>query len=167
MLTRRLVLTGAGLMAANRAFATSLPVAGGKRLLTISGRITKPNHDDIAVFDMPLLESLGLTTIRTATPWFNGPVEFEGVPMTTLMQKVGADGDRLLVFALNDYATEIPMADFAKYQPILALKRDGSYMPVADKGPLFIIYPFDSSAELRNQKFYSRSAWQVARMEVI
>ena len=39
-------------------------------------------------------------------------------------------------------------------------------MPVRDKGPLFIIYPFDSSAELRSEPYYSRSAWQLRTIEV-
>ncbi|MCC2664519.1 MAG: oxidoreductase, partial [Geminicoccaceae bacterium] len=45
------------------------------------------------------------------------------------------------------------------YPVILALKRDGAYMPVRDKGPLFIVYPYDSSPELKHQNYYSRSAW--------
>ena len=49
---------------------------------------------------------------------------------------------------------------------LLALKRDGEYMPVRDKGPLFIVYPFDSRPELRHQRFYARSAWQLARLDV-
>ena len=43
---------------------------------------------------------------------------------------------------------------------------DGAYMPVRDKGPLFIVYPYDSDPALKHQVYYSRSAWQVARMVV-
>ena len=46
------------------------------------------------------------------------------------------------------------------------LKRDGEYMTSRDKGPLFIVYPYDSNPDLKNQKFYSRSVWQVAKIEV-
>jgi hypothetical protein len=49
---------------------------------------------------------------------------------------------------------------------MLATKRDGNYMPVRDKGPLFIVYNYDSNTELQHQRFYSRSVWQVARMVV-
>jgi hypothetical protein len=71
-----------------------------------------------------------------------------------------------LATALNDFSTEIPVSDFSRYGVLLALKRDGNYMPVRDKGPLFIVYPYDSSPELKAQKFYSRSAWQVAKLLV-
>jgi hypothetical protein len=166
LLNRRFALMGLTLLTGHRALA-ALPPPSGKKVLSITGRIGAPNQGTNVVFDMPMLESLGLVTLRTTTPWFTGEVAFEGVPMTTLMEAIGASGDKLMVYALNDYTTEIPMADFAKYKPILAVKRDGRYMPVSDKGPLFIVYPFDSSAELKSQKFYSRSAWQIARMEVV
>ena len=66
----------------------------------------------------------------------------------------------------TDYSAEVPMEDIAKYNVILALKRDGEYMTPRDKGPLFIVYPYDSNPDLKNQKFYSRSVWQVAKIEV-
>src|SRR3982074_2104240 len=82
------------------------------------------------------------------------------------MSAVGASGDRLVVIALNDYSAELPLADVRKYKVILALKRDGEYLSVRDKGPLFIVYDFDGDPDLRNQKFYARSVWQIARIEV-
>jgi len=93
-------------------------------------------------------------------------MKFEGVPMEKLMADVGAKGQRVVAYALNDYTTEIPMEDFSKHHAILALKRNGEYMPVKDKGPLFVVYPYDSEPELKSQIFYSRSAWQVARLVI-
>ncbi|MDU1358477.1 MAG: oxidoreductase, partial [Citrobacter freundii] len=40
------------------------------------------------------------------------------------------------------------------------------YMRIRDKGPLFIVYPYDSMPELNNQIYYSRSAWQVSSMDI-
>lgn len=153
-----------GLMGA--AYAASLASPKEKPILTITGKIGVANKDGTAQFDRAMLESLGLVSVETTTPWYEGKVKFDGVPLTKLMKLVEAKGDRVSVIALNDYATEIPMADFGKYDVILALKRDGEYMPVRDKGPLFIIYPFDSNPELKSQTYYARSAWQVARIEV-
>jgi len=82
------------------------------------------------------------------------------------MQAVGATGTSVIAYALNDYSTEIPIEDFSRYPVLLALKRNGAYMPVRDKGPLFVIYPFDSKPELKNQTFYGRSVWQVAKIVV-
>ena len=148
------------------AYAASLPTPAERPVLTISGKITVTNKDNTAQFDRAMLESLGMVTIETTTPWYEGKVKFEGVPLDKLMKQVGASGQRVIVVALNDYSTEIPMADFAKFNVILAIKRNGDYMPVRDKGPLFIVYPFDSNPDLQTQTYYARSAWQVARIDV-
>ena len=174
MLTRRAfhqamggLMTGAAVFALGqrRALAQPKPDAPAEKvILTITGQIAdKTGH---AVFDRSKLEALGLVAFETATPWYATRVKFEGVSMAALLRAVGASGEMLSVTALNDYKTEIPIEDFEKFGTILALKRDGNYLPVSDKGPLFIVYPFDQYPELKAQKFYSRSAWQVARMEV-
>ncbi|SSM38352.1 oxidoreductase [Klebsiella pneumoniae] len=104
------------------AYAEKLPAPTGKPVLTISGKIGNMNVGDKAVFDLAMLEKLGMKTIETTTPWYTGKVRFDGIPLSKLMDLVGA------------------------------------------KGPLFIVYPYDSSAELQNQIYYSRSAWQVSKM---
>ena len=132
----------------------------------VSVRISVRNDGDLAQFDRPMLQALGTTGFVTSTPWYKGTVRFDGVLMRTLMHAVGASGERVTATALNDYSTEIPIADFERYDVLLALKRDGEYMPVRDKGPLFIVYPFDSLPELQAKKFYTRSAWQLAQLAV-
>lgn len=150
-------------LAAGLAAGRSVAAEGDKPLLTVSGRIAAP---DGVRMDREAIERLGLVTLQTTTPWHNGRVTFEGVPMRALMRQVGASGTSVQALALNDYSTEIPMADFERYDVVLALKRDGEYMPVRDKGPLFIVYPYDSDPDLKSQKFYSRSAWQVKALIV-
>jgi hypothetical protein len=136
-------------------------------ILEITGQIEAKNAPEGAVFDREMLESIGMKTITTTTPWHSGQVRFEGVPMDKLMERVGARGKAVRAVALNDYASTVPMDDFARHGVILAMKRDGQYMPIKDKGPLFIIYPYDSSAELKSQMYYARSVWQVKRLEVL
>ena len=154
------------LVFSQRAGATSLPQPSGRPILTIDGRIANSNGDGIARFDRSMLEALGTSGFETTTPWYSGPVRFDGVRMDRLLEAVGASGDRVVAYALNDYTTELPVSDFTTYGVLLALKRNGEYMPVRDKGPLFIVYPFDSRPELKHQRFYARSAWQLARINV-
>lgn len=148
------------------AYAASLAIPTDRPILTISGKISVTNKDNTAQFDRAMLESMGLVTVETTTPWHEGKVKFEGVPLDKLMKQVGASGQRVVVAALNDYTTEIPIDDFAKFNVILAIKRNGEYMSVRDKGPLFVIYPYDSSPDLKSQTYYARSAWQVAKIDV-
>lgn len=149
-----------------QALAVELPKPAGKPLLTLSGNIENTNEEGKAVFDITSLEKLGMVSFQTASPWYNGRTTFTGIPLRNLMDYVGAKGTIVKVTALNDYTTVIPLSDFKKYNVILALKVNGEYMRVRDKGPLFIVYPYDSEPELNNQVFYSRSAWQVSKMSI-
>jgi hypothetical protein len=148
------------------AYAASLAAPTERPILTISGKIGVTNKDGTAQFDRSMLEALGMVKVETTTPWHEGKNTFEGVSIDKLMQQVGATGERVVVVALNDYTTDIPIEDFRKFNVILALKRNGEYMSVRDKGPLFIIYPYDSNPDLKSQTYYARSAWQVARIDV-
>lgn len=112
------------------------------------------------------LEALGLVSINTKTPWNEGEVHFEGVPLTVLLEKANASGETAVVVALNDYSVDVPTSDFTEFGAILAIKRDGEYMPVDDKGPFFVIYPFDSNPILQGQPYYGRAVWQVKEIVV-
>ena len=152
--------------AARAAEAASLPLPTEKPILTITGRITVTNGPGVTKFDRPMLEALGTSGLETTTPWYNGAVRFEGVRMDRLMQEIGATGKTLIVYAINDYSVEVPVDDFSKFNVILALKRDGKYMSVRDKEPLFMVYPYDSMPELQHQRYYSHSVWQIVRSEI-
>jgi hypothetical protein len=154
------------LFTATQAPAGTLTKPDAAPILTVSGNIANKNEGEVARFDRQMLESLGTVTIRTWTPWYEHVVEFEGVPMKRLMESVGAAGSQVTATALNDYQSTIPMSDFEQFGVILALKRDGREMPIRDKGPLFIVYPYDSDPGLRSDQYYSRSVWQVKELEV-
>lgn len=154
------------LMWLSGAVAETLPHPHGKPILVISGNISNMNNGETAQFDRDMLEGLGLQTVETKTPWYDSRVRFEGVSLEKLLTLVGAKGTQVTVVALNDYTSTIPMDDFKKFNVILAMKRDGNYMAIRDKGPLFIIYPYDSDPKLQTQAYYTRSAWQVAKLIV-
>ncbi|MBT9293001.1 molybdopterin-dependent oxidoreductase [Hyphomicrobiaceae bacterium 22] len=132
-------------------------------ILKIDGKIAGSGDRE---FTRSQLESLGSGEIRTSTPWHEGVQTFEGVPLDTVMRAVGAQGSKVVVVALNQYRTEIPLTDFADYKVLLAMKRGGQYMEVRDKGPLFVIYPFDGNPNLKSERYYNRSAWQVRSITV-
>ncbi len=148
------------------AAATDLSKPAGKVILTVTGKIGATNDGETAIFDRAMLEAMPQHSFTTKTPWYSGPETFEGVLMSDLLRRLECTGSNLLAIALNDYSSQIPVDDFAHYGVILAIKRDGKYMPVRDKGPLFIIYPFDSDSSLKSQKFYGRSAWEVSRIVI-
>ena len=162
----RLIVMLLSFVVTTQVWAGELSKPVGKVLLTVSGNIENTNEDGKAIFDIASLENLGTVSFQTSSPWYNGRTTFTGISLQKLMDYVGAKGSVVKVTALTDYTTVIPLSDFKKYNVILALKINGEYMRIRDKGPLFIVYPYDSIPELNNQIFYSRSAWQVSSMKI-
>ena len=116
------------------AYAEKLPAPTGKPVLTISGKIGNMNVGDKAVFDLAMLEKLGMKTIETTTPWYTGKVRFDGITLSKLMDLVGAKGTSARVLALNDYTTIIPIDDFYKFQHLFhlisAVHTTAGFLPV-------------------------------------
>jgi hypothetical protein len=137
--------------------------AGG---LTISGKIDTPNKGTVAVFDMKMLEKLPQQTFSTRSPWFPDAVRFTGPLLRDVLAAAGAKGKTIMALALNDYKTEIPFDDVLRQDPIVARLMNDKPMPVRAKGPLFIVYPYDSKSELRSEIYYNRSAWQLKALTV-
>ena len=156
----------AALMVSFAAAAEPLPAPKGTPILTVTGKIGTTNDGTAAQFDRDMLEQIGTVSFETATPWHKGVVRFEGVPLAKVLDRVGAQGASLVAVALNDYSVELPASDARDFPVVLALKQDGAYLPVTDKGPLFIVYDYDSVDGLASPKFYSRSVWQLRSLEV-
>lgn len=138
----------------------------GRVILEVSGAISNFNGDNIMRYDLEMLEALGLHEITTDTPWTDGPVTFRGVLARDLLADVGATGTQIEAIALNDYSVEIPVMDFDSYGVILALQKDGEYLTVRDRGPLWVIYPWSDVTDLQNELYYSRSIWQLRAIDV-
>ena len=113
-----------------------------------------------------MLEALPQTVIRTETPWTEGVVEFEGPLLRTVLAHVDARGETLEAVALNDYSVDIPVQDTVDYPVILALKMNGNTLRVRNKGPLWVIYPWDDYRALRSESYYARAIWQLRRLIV-
>lgn len=171
MTTRRHSL--AGLLAAVlspwsvRAASAALAAPKGPVLLTVEGAITESNAGAAVEFDDAMLAALPQHVVVTRTPWHVGPQRFEGPLLRVLLDAVGARGTRIMAHALNGYRCEIPLEDARRHDVIVARLHHGQPMRVRDKGPLFIVYPFDSDPALRADRTYARSAWQLRRLVVL
>jgi hypothetical protein len=141
--------------------AQALEPANGKVILSITGKIGETNAPGAAQFDLAMLEKLPQQTFTTMTPWDKQPVRFSGPLLRDVLAAVKASGSTLKAAALNDYTTTIPVEDATRFDVILAHKMNGANIPVRTKGPLFIVYPYDTKAELRSAVYYERSAWQL------
>lgn len=153
------------------ALTQALPVLAldaptGRTILTVSGNIASKNSGDLARFDMKMLESLPQHSFTTTTPWYDRPVKFTGPLLSDVLAAVKASGHLLKAVAINDYKVSIPLSDATRFPMVLARLVDDKAIPVREKGPLFVVYPFDSDAALRTSTYYERSIWQLKALEV-
>jgi hypothetical protein len=146
--------------------AVALDKPRGPVVLTVTGKVSQKNAADGARFDMAMLEKLPQHSFTTRTPWYPEPTTFSGPLLRDVLKAAGAQGRQLMAFALNDYKTSIPVEDAHRYDMIVARLLNGQSMSVREKGPLFIIYPFDDLPELRTETHYGRSAWQLKTLQV-
>lgn len=158
------LLAGTLALAAN-AFALDKPT--GDPILTVTGHVTVKNSADGAQFDLSMLEHLDGRKASMGTPWTSGKTEFSGPYLRAVLKAAGATGKTLIIKALNDYSAKVPMEDADKLDTILAVRMNGEEMSVRDKGPVFLIYPFDKDKGLYNEKYFSRSVWQIKQIEVV
>lgn len=116
-------------------------------------------------FTLDDLRKLPARRLRTALPaalGLAGASDWEGVPLSALVALAGPPPASVSLTALNAYAVTVPAQDLARYEPVLAYRRDGKDIAVRDKGPLILIYPFDRfPAELNKQAYINRTIWQV------
>ena len=144
--------------------ALALPT--GPVLLTISGAIENTNVGKEAKFDRNMLEALGVDTVQTSTTWTKGVKTFRGVLGRKILRAVGVTGKHLKAHAINDYFVAIPISDLEMYDVLFATSMDGVDFTRRDKGPIWVIYPRDAHAELRNAKADSKFIWQLVRIVV-
>lgn len=164
-LSRRLYLLGAAaLLLAGPSHALDAPK--GKVFLSIRGNIEFKNAGDHADFDMDMLAALPQHSFTTKTPWYKETKKFTGPLLRDVLAAVGAQGNTLKAVALNNFKVEIPVTDTRQFSVILARLMNDQPMPIRNKGPLFIVYPFDTDIELHSARYYNRSAWQLRTLEV-
>ncbi len=138
----------------------------GTVILTVNDK-SKAAQTPVSVrFDAAMLNSLPQTSFITKTPWYKDPVKFDGPRLKDVLEALKVNGEKLTATALNDYKVAIPLADAVKYGAMLALRMDGKVLSVRDKGPVWLIYPFDAHPELNNTTYFSRAIWQLSSITI-
>jgi len=159
-----IVSSTAGVIAALGFMAAQAAAAGELEL-----RWVKP--DGAVVSEKTLtteeLEALPQTTFTTNTPWTTTPTEFSG-PALAELAGLGPKASKAAVVAINDYSSEVPAEDWTDHGAILAVRLDGEYMKIRDKGPFWVMYPIDHGQEILNtQLYHSRMVWQVRNIDFV
>lgn len=132
----------------------------GKVVLTV-------RHQDRQVqFDMHRLEALPQVTHKVQTPWYLRKASFQGPLLRDVLAAASASGTRIAAIAVNDYEAEIPFSDALQYEVIVALRMDGKPLSPRDKGPLFVVYPYDQFSPAEVGRYQDISVWQLDALRV-
>jgi hypothetical protein len=164
---RKIAALAVFLAVTSSAMAGSLGAPRDEVILRVTGAISHRNTPDAALFDRAMIEAMPAVTFETSTIWTEGRQRFTGVPLQEFLSILGATNGTLKAMAINDYVVEIPAADAVKDGPILAYRMNGAEMNLRDKGPLWIVYPYDANPAYQSEVIYARSIWQLDQIEVI
>ncbi len=138
----------------------------GRVILTVDGSIGAANAEARADFDLAMLQALPAREFATATPWTDGVRRFAGVPLETVLAVAAADGDTLTATSRSGYSVSMPISEALELGALLAYRMDGEAIPADDKGPLWIVFPFDERPGLAPDGKLALSAWQLRRLTV-
>jgi hypothetical protein len=111
------------------------------------------------------LKAMGKTEIKTSTPWTEGEQTFVGVSGAQLVAALKAKGETVSAFANNDYNVIIPLAVFSDSTTLIAYEHNGKPMPVSDKGPMWIVFPYDQDTKFVSEAYKGYSIWGLLRVE--
>lgn len=136
-------------------------------LLTLE--VSDGSGDTPAVFELRLrdLEAYPPVEFETNTIWTSGLQKFKGVRLHILLQDFGANSGTLMLQAINDYQIFIPVEEITPDGAIIAYALNDRPMSRRGKGPLWLVYDYDASAEFRTETVYSYSIWQLDRIAVL
>lgn len=139
-----------------------VPQPGKKVVLTVIGAA----HGKSFKFDLPSLEKLGLIRYTSKNIWYDKPVTYEGVLGSQLLDFIGVPtgATKMKMRALNDYVVEIPIEDFRRWPVMLALKLNGKYMSIREKGPIWVVYPNHLHPELLSRSYQGKWIWQLVEI---
>lgn len=140
----------------------ALPLQADETILTVTGLSDGQEVQDYTLSD---IEAMASIDIVTSTPWTLGQTRFTGVPLALFLN--GQASGTLRMVALNDFIQNMPLADIEALSPIVAFALDGQRMSVRDKGPLWVVYPFDEDIRFQTETIYARSVWQLRRLHIL
>lgn len=122
---------------------------------------------DIRRFTDEDLLALPQVEFTTTTIWTDGPITFSGPSLASVLEEVGAGDADVSMVAVNDYKVDMPQSRIETNAPIIANRMNGKPFSIRDKGPLWVVFPFDSHERFQTEEIYSFSIWQLTQLRVL
>ncbi len=125
-----------------------------------------PKAEPIALTDADLM-ALDQEAFVTSTLWTPAPQRFSGPSLHSILTMAGATPPfEITLVAANDYAVTIGPDLIDETYPIIANRIDGAAFSVREKGPLWVMYPFDHHKKFKREDVYAASVWQLTEIKL-
>jgi hypothetical protein len=110
------------------------------------------------------LEALPQVEFETGTEWTEGSARYRGPRLIDVLSIANLQDQPVEAIAANDYKVTLTTELVGEHYPIVALRINDQPFGLRERGPLWIIYPYDLVADYRNEKFFTASVWQLVRI---
>ncbi|MBD1574469.1 hypothetical protein HC725_14495 [Vibrio sp. S17_S38] len=112
------------------------------------------------------LEALPQESFTTSTPWTKNPHTYQGPRLSLVTSNFPQPFQSIKVYGINGYAYDIKEKELKKYPFILAMKQDGKRMALRNKGPLWVLLPFNQYPKVDSiDEMLNKFVWQVNRIK--
>lgn len=134
------------------------PAPAGAAILTVVGNISQVNRppsgkfedrffayhersfEKAFAFDLAMLERLDMHRATIAYAGWPRPVDVEGPLLRDVLAAAGAAAGPVTMVALDGFATELSPGDLAAQEWIVAIKENGRYLGIGQRGPAWVLY---------------------------
>lgn len=141
-----------------------MATAAGDVLLTV--RIERDSRTDVTELTLDDLKAMPVQSFTTTTNWTSGATEFTGVPLTAFLKEIGVTSGDVQLTALNEYSTILPADDPTNAGALIAYMMNQKPMTPRDKGPLWLVYDYDSDPIYRTETMFYRSIWHLDQIDI-
>lgn len=124
-------------------------------LLTVHGGALK---QEFALSD---LDALPQQSFITSTIWTTEPAEFSGPSLSAVMAASGQTAEVLTLRAVNRYSITMNTGALEENAPIVATRINGKTFGLRERGPLWVVYPYDANPRYRSEHTFAASIWQL------
>ena len=119
---------------------------------------------EVTTFDLAALDALPQQDVTTTTIWTEGRKTFTGPSLAAVLEAAGVEGPEVMATAANGYQTKVNVDQLDAQVPVVASRIDGETFSRREKGPLWVIFPYDLDERYRTPLAYEQSIWQLVEL---
>ena len=124
--------------------------------------LTVTNGERALEMDAAMLNALPQVSFETSTIWTDGLISFSGPSLRSLLDQAGISDGQLTLTAINDYEIQLSVDEIEDNAPIVATLMNGEPISRREKGPYWVVYPFDADKKYQQEEVYALSIWQLS-----